>query len=506
MTKKMLLTATAACCLTVSSVFAQGGRNMPEYPAEQKALHATSTTDLIEWMTFLTSPECRGRLTGDPGFQKAANYTADLFKEWGLEPGGDNGTYFQNFDHPYTEVKEGGYFTLYLPQGDQWVGKQYDYPDHYMVGGTSDTGFLQKLDLVYIGYGITAPELGYDSYKGIDVKGKIVVCERDIPYQGQDVKLQKAWTPYQYHTHKMKNAADHGAAGLLYISISGNPNPGFNKGFVYACISDSVALDIFAGTGKDYKKVKADMSKTMKPNSFPLNKKADIKAFTEFHPDGKGCNVIGILRGTDPTLAPEYIGIGAHLDHIGMQPVYCPGAQDNASGSVIVMGAAKALATSGFKPKRTLVFVLFGAEETGLLGSKFLADHPVMPLEKMRALLNIDCLAAGYGLGARVAPKYSTLFSYLETAMEKSVRRPFMKSLGRDEIITRPRTDDANFFVKGVPTVSPFAFGSTVTIPYHNPGDTMDFIDFDLVRDATKWMTATLIELSTQPTLKIEKQ
>lgn len=468
---------------------------------EIKVLNSTTETDLREWMTFLVSPECRGRLTGDPGFFKAVNYTADLFKEWGLEPGGDNGTYFQNFPHPYTEVKEGGYFNLYIPVNGDWVAKNYPYPDHYMVGGTSDTGELKKLDLVYVGYGISAPELNYDDYKGIDVKGKIVVCERDVPYHGDDHKLQKSWTPYQYHNRKMTNAVEHGAAGMLYLTVNGNPNPGWNKNFIYACISDSVATDIFAGTGKKHSEVKANIDKTLKPNSFPINKKADIKAVTEFHPDGKGCNVIGILRGSDPTLAPEVIVAGGHIDHIGMMPVLMPGALDNASGSVIIMGAAKALAQSGCKSKRTLMFVLFGGEETGLIGSEYLASHPIMPNEKIRALINIDCLGAGYGLGARVAQKHGSLLNYLETANDTFVKRPFKTALGGNEIITRPRTDDANFFVKGVPTISLFSFGATEPIPYHHPGDVIDNIHFDIVNDAVKLLSETMLEMSNAPAI-----
>lgn len=491
---KNVILGIIICVMAQVGAFGQSSQQVQPTP-QQKAMYATSTKDLQEWMTYLTSEECRGRLTGDIGFQRAAQYAADLFKEWGLEPGGDNGTYFQNFDHPYVMPQEGGYFTLYLPQGDQWIAKQYDYPDHYMVGGTSDTGFLQQLDLVYVGYGITAPELNYDSYKGVDVKGKIVVCERDVPYQGQDPKLQKAWMPYQYHNFKMTNATKHGAAGMLYISTAGNPNPGYNKNFVYCNVSDSVARDIFSGTGKDYVKVKEEMNKTMKPNSFAINKKADIKAITEWHPEGKGCNVVGILRGTDPKLAPEYVTIGAHLDHIGLQPYLCPGAQDNASGSIIIMGTAKAVATSGYQPRRTLVFTLFGGEETGLIGSDFMANHPIMQQENHKLLINIDCLAAGYGMGVRIARKHGSLFNIFQSTMERSVNRPFREALGRDEIVTRPRTDEANFFVKGVPTAAPFAFGSTVRIPYHVPGDTMDYIDFDLSHDAVRWMALTMMEL-----------
>lgn len=505
MVKKIVLVSMMVASFA-SQGFAQRSKwKMPEETIEQKAMLATSSKDLKTWMTYLTSPECRGRLTGDKGFYKAVDYATDLFKQWGLQPAGENGTYQQRFPHPYVMPQEGGFFTLHLPVGKGWVSKQYDYPDDYMVGGTSDTGFLKNLPLVYVGYGITAPELGYDSYKGVDVKGKIVVCERDVPYQGEDSRLQKAWMPYQYHNFKMTNAVKHGAAGMLYISTAGNPNPGYNKGFVYCCISDSVASDIFKADKKDHTTLKSNMNKTMKPNSFPLSSKADVKAITEWHPEGVGCNVVAVIPGTDPKLKDEYITIGAHIDHIGFQPLLCPGALDNASGSIIIMGVAKALGISGFKPKRTIVVTLFGGEETGLIGSDYMANHPIYPDKKHRLVINIDCLGDGYGLGAMVAKKYSSLFSYIKDANDKTVQRPLMLVPGRDEIVTRPRTDEANFFVKGIPTISPFAFGSKVKIPYHVPGDTMDYIDFDVSRDATKWATKLLMELSTADTLDISK-
>ncbi|MCC8198804.1 MAG: M20/M25/M40 family metallo-hydrolase [Tannerellaceae bacterium] len=481
-----------AICSVYFSLKAQATE---EVSPETRALFLTTETDLQEWMAYLVSPECRGRLTGDIGFQKAAQYVADLFQEWGLEPGGDQGGYFQHFPHPYTEVQEMGQFSLYFPVGKDWIAKEYPYPDHYMVGGTSDSGELHRLELAYVGYGITAPELNYDDYKGIDVKGKIVVCDRDIPYQGRDLELQKKWTPYQYHNLKMTNAVAHGAAGMLYITTTANPNPGWNPGFIYASISDSVARDIFAGTGKNYDAVKEGINQSMKPHSFAIEKKADIKAVTQFHPDGTGCNVIGILRGTDPTLELEMIMAGAHLDHVGMMPVLMPGAMDNTSGSVIIMGAAKALSTSGYTPKRTLVFVLYGGEETGLIGSKYLVDHPISPLENLKVLFNIDCLGTGYGLGARAAQKYASLLDYVEGANEAVLKRPFATRLGNNEIIIRPRTDDANFFVKGVPTISLFSFGAAYRTPYHHPGDVMELIEFDIVRDCVKLLTQTMMDM-----------
>lgn len=467
-----------------------------EYDKTSKILHTVTESDLRTWLSYLASAECRGRLTGDVGYTKAAHYAAKLFGEWGLAPAGDNDTYFQSFSHPYTEVKPGGYFKLYLPVGNDWVEKTYDYPDDYMAGGTSDSGEIKGIDLIYIGYGITAPELHYDDYNGIDVKGKIVVCERDIPYGENDPVLQKKWMPYQYHSHKMKNATDHGAAGMLYISTTANPNPGWNKGFIYACISEKVVNDIFAGTGKNYDKTKLKIRETLKPQSFSINKKADIKAVTAFHPEGIGYNVVGMIKGTDATLAPEVIMAGGHLDHVGMMPVLMPGALDNGSGSVIIMGAAKALATSGYKPKRTLLFILYAGEETGLLGSQYFVDHPLVPLESIKALFNIDMLGTGYGIGANAAQKYENVLSYVKQANDTFVKRPFRTSLGANEIITRPRTDGAVFFQKGIPVISLHAFGTTEKTPYHHPGDVIELINFEIMRDAVKLVSTTMMDMS----------
>ena len=503
MSYRILFVFISIILCTAGNVSAQQSADIAtDKSLKSSVLHNVTESELREWLSFFVSEECRGRLTGDIGFKKAADYAADLFKQWGLEPLGDNGTYFQSFDHPYVEVKHGGSFKLHIPVGKDWVEKTYDYPDNYMAGGTSDNGELSKLDLVYVGYGITAPELGYDDYKGIDVRGKIVVCERDIPYTGQEPALQKAWMPYQYHSFKMTNAVKHGAAGMLYISVTANPNPGWNKDFIYACISDSVAKDIFAGTGKNHAETIAKMQNTLKPQSFNINKKADIKAVTEYHPEGVGFNIIGMIKGSDPTLEAEVIMAGGHLDHVGMMPVLIPGALDNASGAVITMAAAKALATSGFKPKRSCVFILYGAEETGLIGSRFFVDNPKVPLENIRVLFNIDMLGTGYGLGGRAAQKFGSVLDYVENANSKYVKREFQTDLEANEIVTRPRTDGAVFFQAGVPVIRLYSFGEKVG-PYHHPGDVKELIKFDIVRDAAKLLSTSMMDLSTDENLTV---
>ncbi|MDR1054717.1 MAG: M28 family peptidase [Prevotellaceae bacterium] len=496
MIRLYFIMSLVAAILLCQAVNAQQNRTEIDKSSPNMIIHSVSENDLQSWMSYFVSEECRGRLTGDIGFDRAGKYAALLFKEWGLEPGGDNGSYFQSFPHPYTEVKSGGYFKLYLPVGNDWVEKSYAYPDDYIPGGCSDSGELKDLELVYVGYGLTAPELNYDDYKGVNVKGKIVVCEPDVPYQGNDSELRKKWMPYQYHKVKMKNAQEHGAAGMTYLSSLANPNSGWNKGFIYAGVSEKVAEDIFAGTGKNYKETKAKINETLTPISFNTNKKADIKAVTEYHPEGVGYNVVGIIKGTDSLLAPEVIMAGGHLDHVGMMPGLMPGALDNASGSVIIMGAAKAFATSGFKPKRTMIFILYGGEETGLIGSSHFTQNPLVPLNSIKVLFNIDMLGTGYGLAASTAQKFGTVLNYIEKANDTYIKRPFRTWLGSNEITSRPRTDGAVFFQQGVPVISLFSFGATSRTPYHHPGDTIDLINFEIMRDAVKLLVTSMMELS----------
>ena len=245
------------------------------------------------------------------------------------------------------------------------------------------------------------------------------------------------------------------------------------------------------------------MQKAIKPASFATGKKADIKAVTKYHPNGVGYNVIGMIKGTDPTLAPEIIMAGGHLDHLGIMGELMPGALDNASGASIIMGAAKALGTSGFKPKRTLIFILYGAEETGLIGSAFYTQNPISPLSDIKVLFNIDMLGTGYGLAASAAQKFGSVLNYVEQANSDYVKRPFRRWLGGNEVVSRPRTDGAVFFQLGVPVISMFSFGSKQRVPYHHPGDVIELLNFEIMRDAVKVLTMSLMELSAVPKIDI---
>lgn len=470
-----------------------------------KILSSPSQKDLYTWLSYFTSDELGGRMTGSKEYDVASQYAANLFQEWGLKPVGDNGTYFQSFPHPYTSIKEGGGVTIYLPVGEDWIAKTLDFPDNYVPGGDSDAGDLKDKDLVYVGFGITAPDMGYDDYEGIDVKGKIVVCDGGSPYTGNDIEMQKKWLDYRYLTHKLKNAKAHGALGMLFVSITASVSAEHVDGFVYANISEAVATDLFSGTGKNRKEIRNEIRKSQKPESFALGKKADLKAVTEYHPNAKTRNVVGLIEGSDPTLSTEVIIAGAHLDHIGRMPVTMPGALDNGSGSVIMMSAAKALGTSGFKPKRSILFILYSGEETGLNGSKYFINHPLVPKDKIKVVFNIDMLGTGYGLMAHSVPRFSSLLNRVEKANKSYIHRPFDRRLGTDDELTILYTDgDAFTKFMNVPVVTLLSFGAKTRTPYHHPGDTIDLINFDIMQDATKLLLMSLLDMAQDKDLKAE--
>jgi len=175
-------------------------------------MHGISSHTILDWVKEMVSDKYEGRLTGTPTYDASAAWTADLLKGWGFKPAGDGGTYFQKFANPYTLVKPGAELKLHVPApGGGTIVKSYVFEDEYYPGSTSDS-LTATAEVVYVGYGITAPELNYDDYKGVDVKGKFVAFEPEVPMGPEpDAELFKKWRPYSFHDYKMKNAAAHGA-------------------------------------------------------------------------------------------------------------------------------------------------------------------------------------------------------------------------------------------------------------------------------------------------------
>ncbi|MCK4764147.1 MAG: M20/M25/M40 family metallo-hydrolase [Candidatus Aminicenantes bacterium] len=450
-------------------------------------MHSISSHTIFDYVKELCLKKYGGRLTGTEGYNASARWVALHLKKWGVKPAGAKGTYFQDFPNPYTLVFPGSEVILHIPfKKKSMLEKHYRYEVDFMPGSTSDTGEVTA-EVVYVGYGITAPELKFDEYKGLDVKGKIVLMEREVPVSpGKKPKEFKKWRPYSFHQYKVKNAAAHGAAGMIYNYHIANPNCLFIKGLVLTYVGKTIVADIFAGTGRNHKKTKEKIQKKRFPQSFKTGKKLTIKNFTEHHPEGVARNVLGYFPGSHPELKKEAVVLGAHLDHLGFNHEMMPGADDNASGVAVIMAVAEAISNSPLKPKRSIVFVFFGAEEQGVKGSEYYLKHPFFPIEKTKALINLDGVGRGTKLKATAGKNYPDLWKYFADANSKYIHRTITPSFFHN--LARPRLDAAHFMWAGIPSLS-FSASGAKSLPYatyHRTTDTPDIITPEIMEDMAK--------------------
>jgi len=462
------------------------------------AMHAISSHTLFDWVKEMCEPRYQGRLTGTPEYDAVAAWTARLLASWNVKPAGDKGTWLQTFANPYTLVLPGGGLSLDIPApGGAVIHKPYVFERDYFPGSTSDSGTVTA-EVIYVGYGITAPELGYDDYAGIDVKGKLVMMEPEVPVWPPDKEpdLFKRWRPYSFHDYKMKNAAGHGALGVVYNYHIVNPNCAFIKGLLITSVGAPVWNDVFAGTGKTRDGLVKTMQTTRKPASFATGKTMTVSSVSEHHPEGIGSNVVGWIEGSDPQLKQEAIVIGGHLDHLGLNPELMPGAHDNASGTAVTLAVAHALATAGIPLKRSVVFILFGAEEQGVKGSEYYVAHPFFPNGSTRGFINMESVGRGERLSAGGGRNYPELFEPFERLNAKYVHRPL--TAGMTSNIARPRQDAAHFMWAGVPTLS-FGTGGAPPLPYatyHTTKDAPDLITPEIMEDLARLTFLAVVELA----------
>lgn len=473
------------------------------YPQEAqnailKTFHSISSHDLLNDAAELSSAKYGGRLSGSPGYLAAAQWVANQLKQSGIKPAMIDGTYLQYFPNAYSDVLNHGSVTLLAGINNQH--KDYKFPDDYFPGSNSASGTVSG-EIVYVGFGISAPELGYDDYKNIDVKGKILLMETGLPYNGNDSTLLK-WEKYSYHRYKFQRAKELGAVGLLYISKIANPNTSYLEGFVYAHTSESVAEELFDGTGRKYSETNAAIKKNIQPNSFAINKKVQISASTKHFPDSRSCNVVGIIEGADSILKSEAIILGAHLDAVGSPGCLFPGALDNASGSVNILAAAKALAASGVKPARTILFIFFGGEECGLYGSTKSVESPLWTKEKVICMINLDMVGNGTGFRISNGKSFPDLLSPFADANEKYLHRDLSSSEARVNF-GRPRTDAAVFDKAGYRTLSLGTTGNVKPVYYHHPLDNTDALTPEIMEDSAKLLYLGILELANNPNIGI---
>ena len=469
-----------------------------------KHFHSISSEEIAGWMAELCSPEYNGRLAGTPEYLASAEWVAGQLHDWGVKPAGDNGSYYQWFDQPYTVVNDVGSLQLHLTQADGTaIVRSYNAPSEYYPGMNSGSGEVTA-EVVFVGYGVTAPELNYDDYKGIDVKGKIVLMNRDVPYKDATNPEYTKWVRYCYHQYKVENAAQHGAAGMLYVDgNSANPNISYIQNMIVCGIGPEPLADIFAGLGKTNTAVTGQIDKSFKPVSFSTGKIMTIKANTTRHPEGRTCNVAGIIEGSDPVLKDEVIIIGAHLDAVGNAGgITVPGGLDNASGVVDIMAAAKALAESGIKLNRSVLFLLFGGEESGLVGSKFYTANPLFPKEKTLTYINLDMVGNGTGLAVTASASCAGLIGNFKTANSRYIHRPMRSSVSKITYYGRPRSDGLVFLADGYRTMDISTTDGVKPVWYHLPGDDETAVTPEIMEDVAKLIYLTFIDIANDRTLE----
>lgn len=466
------------------------------------SLHSISSHKLLDYVKELTSEKYGGRLTGTQEYNACADWVVSLLKKWGIAPAGDKGSYLQSFPNPYTLVFKDCEACLHLPVNNSEVKKYYRYEDEFIPGGTSGSGEVTA-EVIYVGYGIAAPELGYDDYAGIDVEGKIVLMEREVPVSpNENPDLFMRWRPYSFHQYKLENAVSHGARGMLYnYGPIGNPNNSYSEGFIYSHVGDAVVADIFAGTGRTHKETVEKIQKTLKPQSFATGKTFTLKNTTEHHPEGIGYNVIGLLEGKDPALKDEVIILGGHLDHLGRCYELMPGANDNASSVAVMLGVTEALAGCPVKPRRSVVFLFFGAEEQGVAGSEYYVEQPIFPLDKTVAFLNLEGTGCGDKIDILAGKNFPGLWGFIEEANDEYIHRTARPSYWAN--IARPRNDAARFLWKNVPGLSIGASGATSY--YHITKDNIHTITPEIMEDIAQLIFAAILDMGDEDALNFRK-
>jgi Zn-dependent M28 family amino/carboxypeptidase len=385
----------------------------------QPALEAITPDGLLAHIKVLASDEYEGRAPGTKGEELSVKYIADQFKQIGLKPGNPDGTYMQEV--PLAGIK--GEPRMSFTVGDKNIDLKY--PDDFVASSArlQPEIKIDKSNVIFVGYGVVAPEYDWDDYKGVDVRGKtllMLIGDPPVPDPKDPSNLDdkmfkgKAMTYYGRWTYKYEIAAQKGAAAAIIIHETepaaypwqvvrsswarenfelDNPNKNRDAVSARSWITLDVAKKLIADCGKDFDALKKSaITKEFRPAA--LNAKANIDIKQQIR-SFKSHNAIGKLEGDDPKLHDEYVIYTAHWDHLGRHPELqgdqiFNGAIDNASGVASVIELAAAFSKLNPPPKRSVLFMATTAEEAGLLGAKFYAEHPLYLLEKTLADINID--------------------------------------------------------------------------------------------------------------------
>jgi Zn-dependent M28 family amino/carboxypeptidase len=451
-------------------------------PALKPGLDAITPDGLLAHIKVLSSDEYEGRAPGSHGEELSVQYLSGEMRKLHLTPGNPDGSYIQ-------EVPLAG--ILSAPQASFSVKGQtteLKFPDDYVASSAhlESEVKVENSEIVFVGYGIVAPEYHWDDYKGADVKGKtilLLINDPPVPDPKDPTKLDekmfkgRAMTYYGRWTYKYEIAAKMGAAAAIIIHETeaaaypyavvrtswskenfeldaADKNAGMVP--VRSWITLDVAKKLLSDSGQDFEALKkAALSKDFHPMVLPAKATFDVKQTVRSF---KSRNVVGKLEGKDSALKDQYVIYSAHCDHLGKHPELTGdhsfnGAVDNASGDAAVLQLAAAFLKLNPPPKRSILFLCTTAEEAGLLGAKYYVEHPLYPLDKTLADINIDELNV-WGK-ARDVVDITFGFTTMDDLLAQSAKRQGRATIpnARPEKGTVYRADNFEFSKAGVPSL-----------------------------------------------------
>jgi Zn-dependent M28 family amino/carboxypeptidase len=426
---------------------------------------------------YMADDLLEGRGPGSRGGMLAAKYIAGQFEALGLEPAGADRSFFQQAQMIGTKTDPSTKLVVKSETG----GAEYAFGDEFVAGTDLEQSEIPiNGDIIFAGYGVNAPENNWDDYKGLDVRGKILmIMVNDPPATPSEPNLfgDKALTYYGRWTYKYEEAARRGAAGVILIHTNDSAGYGWNvvrnswsgARFGLAPEANAPALKLKAWAteetarkiarlgGKELDQLRQSAaSRSFTPG--PLNVRLDMTLRSQSQ-RLTSPNVVAIYRGNDLTLKNEYVVYSAHWDHLGVRPdqpgdnIY-NGAVDNATGVAGILAIANAFHTLAIKPRRSILFIATTAEEQGLLGAEYYANHPLVPLQQTVANINLDSMNA-LGVTTDITP----------LGAERSTLGKFIQDVARENSVTvspdpRPeqgsfyRSDHFPFAKAGIPAVS----------------------------------------------------
>ncbi len=474
---RLTCAALLATCLVTSPSFVRRAGSESEPSDLAGVLAAISGSTFRAHVEFLADDLLKGREPGTEGFDIAALYVATELESMGIQPAGEGGGYFQPVPLRESRLLDGE--VAFAPDEGGAAVILEPVADYVQRGDARRTESRVSAPVIFAGFGVTAPGLEYDDYAGIDATGKIVALLSNAP----------ARFPSEHRAHfassrlKAENAARHGAVGALFIlspedvkrfpwervkqAIDGKAvrwlrSDGTPEGDVAelkgsALLSPAGARRLFAWSPVPLEDVFARAAKG-EGEGFALPVTATIASRSEHRPFSSS-NVVGVLKGSDPSLRDTSVVYSAHLDHVGVgEPVdgdrIYNGAYDNASGSAIVLEIARAFTRLPSPPRRSVVFVFVTAEERGLLGSDYFAKHPTTAAGRIVANVNIDMPIFLHPITTVVALGIES--STLKAAVSRGLSEAGLTLIPdpTPEEKSFVRSDQYSFVLQGVPSIN----------------------------------------------------